>query len=81
MTSQSHHEDLKARFEPQDFDPWLRLQTASAGNVVNYRTDLTGRISDLVIEQLEMYVPTFLDFELSRHVPQTFVFKGPLGRS
>ncbi|SPO04115.1 related to stage V sporulation protein K [Cephalotrichum gorgonifer] len=81
MTGQNHDEDFEARLEPQDFDPRLRLQATSTGNVANWRADLTGQVSDSVIEQLERYLPTSLSrcLNLNRYVPRTFVLKGPPG--
>lgn len=80
MASQTHDEDVEARLEPQDFDPWLRPQTISTGNVANCRADLTGQVSDSVIEQLESYLPTAPNRDLNRVVPRKFVFKGPPGK-
>ncbi|CZS74940.1 unnamed protein product [Fusarium graminearum] len=79
MSNQNHDEDFEPRLEPEDFDPWLRPQGVSTGNVVNCRLDLSGHISDSVIEQLERYFPSSLNRELNRHIPRTFVFKGPPG--
>ncbi|KAK1836439.1 P-loop containing nucleoside triphosphate hydrolase protein [Podospora conica] len=70
-------EDSETRLEAQDFDPWLRPQTAAMGNLVNIRSDLTDRISEPVIQQLERYFQSSLNRDLNRHVPRTFVFKGP----
>lgn len=80
MTTQIHDQDVEARLEPQDFDPWLRPQTLSTRNVVNCRADLTGHVSDSVIEQLERYIPTALNRDSNRVVPRTFVLKGPPGK-
>ncbi|KAK0673404.1 P-loop containing nucleoside triphosphate hydrolase protein [Cercophora samala] len=79
MASGIHGEDSETRLEAQDFDPWLRPQTASMGNLINIRSDLTDRMSESVIQQLERYFQSSLNRDLNRHVPRTFVFQGPVG--
>lgn len=79
MAGEIHGEGSETRLEAQDFDPWLRPQTASVGNLVNIRSDLTDRISESVIQQLERYFQSSLNRDLNRHVPRTFVFKGRVG--
>lgn len=80
MASQDNAEDFEACLEPEDFDPWLRPQTASAGHVVNLRVDLMDRVSGSVISQLEKFFPTSLNRDFNRNVPRTFVLKGPVGK-
>ncbi|KAK4205525.1 P-loop containing nucleoside triphosphate hydrolase protein [Triangularia verruculosa] len=79
ITHQTDDGDFETRLEPQDFDPWLRPQTVSTSNVINYKADLTNQVSDSVIAQLNRYFPASPNRNLNQDMPQTFVLKGPPG--
>ncbi|KAJ8115251.1 hypothetical protein ONZ43_g4711 [Nemania bipapillata] len=74
---------LDVCLEAQDFDPWLGEWAASSGAPINYKNDLSGLISDSVIEQLENILP---GSQVPGHVnrdkvrqnfPRNFIFVGP----
>jgi hypothetical protein len=84
MKNNRDNPEFDVCLEAQDFEPWLREWATSSGTSINYIVNLSGHVSDSVIEQLENFLPGsqvlgHVNRDKPRNIPRTLVFAGPQG--